>query len=81
MSISVEAFPLPLDTPSWTGEAVPEQTASPRRPLVPDDFVEDSLLPDDRILEDAIARHRRQVLLAGLAVAGLLLGVTSALLL
>lgn len=79
MSISVEAFPISLDTLGWTAETGPQETRPIQGPLVPDDFIEESLLPDERIVETAIAHHRRQVLLAGLAVAGLFLGVIAAL--
>ncbi len=47
-------------------------------PLCPDELAEPSLPPDTVLIEEAIYSHRRHALLAGCAVAGLVLGVFSA---
>ena len=50
-------------------------------PLCPDELIEDPLPPDTVLVEEAVSHHQRNALLAGCAVAGLVLGAFTALLL
>ena len=50
-------------------------------PLCPDELIEEPLPPDTVLVAEAVDHHRRNALLAGCAVAGLVLGAFTALLL
>ena len=49
-------------------------------PLCPDELIDEPLPPDTVLVEEAVSSHQRQTLLAGCAVAGLVLGAFTALL-